>query len=82
MFLNGEAITEPDSRGRRIVDDSFLLLFNAHYEAIEFTIPNDYGEMWETELDTAMPIATGTRMCRAGEAVPVAGRSVRVLRRL
>ncbi|WP_061299336.1 glycogen debranching protein GlgX [Herbidospora cretacea] len=82
VFLNGEAITEPDSRGRRIVDDSFLLLFNAHYEAIEFTIPNDYGEMWETELDTAMPIATGTRMCRAGEAVPVAGRSVRVLRRL
>ncbi|WP_062345357.1 glycogen debranching protein GlgX [Herbidospora yilanensis] len=82
VFLNGEAITEPDSRGRRIVDDSFLLLFNAHYEAIEFTIPGDYGEMWETELDTAMPIATGTRMCRAGEAVPVAGRSVRVLRRL
>ncbi|NAS24219.1 glycogen debranching protein GlgX [Herbidospora sp. NEAU-GS84] len=82
VFLNGEAITEPDSRGRRIVDDSFLLLFNAHYEAIEFTIPDDYGEMWETELDTAMPIATGTRMCRAGEAVPVAGRSVRVLRRL
>ncbi|WP_062439488.1 glycogen debranching protein GlgX [Herbidospora daliensis] len=82
VFLNGEAITEPDSRGRRIVDDSFLLLFNAHYEAIEFTIPSDYGEMWETELDTAMPIATGTRMCRAGEAVPVAGRSVRVLRRL
>ena len=29
VFLNGEAILSPDARGRRIVDDSFFLLFNA-----------------------------------------------------
>ncbi|GIH25686.1 glycogen operon protein GlgX homolog [Acrocarpospora phusangensis] len=81
VFLNGDAITEPDRRGRRIRDDSFLLLFNAHYDVITFTIPKDYGEMWTTELDTAMPISTDSRMCRAGEGIPVAGRSVRVLRR-
>ncbi|GAA0977899.1 glycogen debranching protein GlgX [Acrocarpospora macrocephala] len=81
VFLNGDAITEPDRRGRRITDDSFLLLFNAHFDVITFTIPKDYGEMWTTELDTAMPISTDSRMCRAGEGVPVAGRSVRVLRR-
>ena len=29
VFLNGDAISEPDPRGERIRDDSFLLLFNA-----------------------------------------------------
>lgn len=82
MFLNGDAITEPDRRGRRIRDDSFLLLFNAHHEVIKFTIPDDYGELWATELDTAMPVLSESRVCRAGEAVPVSGRSVRVLRRV
>ncbi|WP_181958337.1 glycogen debranching protein GlgX [Nonomuraea deserti] len=82
VFLNGDAITEPDRRGRPIRDDSFLLLFNAHHDTIQFTIPKDYGEMWHTEIDTAMPINVGARMCRAGEAVAVPGRSVRVLRRV
>ncbi|WP_327087093.1 glycogen debranching protein GlgX [Nonomuraea sp. NBC_01738] len=82
VFLNGEAITEPDRRGRPIVDSSFLLLFNAHHDTIRFTIPKDYGEMWQTEIDTAMPISLEIRTCRAGEAVSVPGRSVRVLRRV
>jgi glycogen operon protein len=82
VFLNGEAITEPDRRGRRITDDSFLLLINAHHETIKFTIPEDYGDMWLTEIDTAMPITVDTPLCRAGEGVPVAGRSMRVLRRV
>ncbi|MFL4972510.1 MAG: glycogen debranching protein GlgX, partial [Microvirga sp.] len=29
MFLNGEEIVSTDERGRRIIDDSFVLLFNA-----------------------------------------------------
>ncbi|NUW36664.1 glycogen debranching protein GlgX [Nonomuraea sp. SMC257] len=82
VFLNGDAITEPDRRGRPIRDDSFLLLFNAHHEPIRFTIPKDYGEMWQTEIDTAMPISLDIRICRAGESVDVPGRSVRVLRRV
>ena len=28
VFLNGDAIPEPDPRGEPVVDDSFLLLFN------------------------------------------------------
>ncbi|GIH74702.1 glycogen debranching protein GlgX [Planobispora longispora] len=82
VFLNGEAITEPDRRGRRITDDSFLLMINAHHDVIKFTIPKDYGEMWLTEIDTAMPITVDTRLCRAGERVPVVGRSMRVMRRV
>ncbi|MEV0582153.1 glycogen debranching protein GlgX [Nonomuraea sp. NPDC050310] len=82
VFLNGEAITEPDRRGRRIIDDSFLLLFNAHHDTITFTVPKDYGELWLTEIDTAMPYSVESRICRAGEGVPVNGRSLRVLRRV
>ena len=32
VFLNGDAISEPDPRGERITDDRFLLLFNANDE--------------------------------------------------
>uniref|UniRef100_UPI0036D2626D hypothetical protein n=1 Tax=Sphingopyxis terrae TaxID=33052 RepID=UPI0036D2626D len=82
VFLNGDAITEPDRRGRPIRDDSFLVLFNAHHDTIKFTIPKDYGEMWLTEIDTAMPIKLDARTCRGGDAIEVPGRSVQVLRRV
>src|SRR5690606_34848767 len=53
MFINGEAIWEPDRRGRRIVDSSFLLLINADAAPLEFTLPDaSYGELWSPVLDT------------------------------
>ena len=39
VFLNGKGITEVDSRGEPVTDDSFLLCLNAHYEDIEVTLP-------------------------------------------
>ncbi len=53
VFLNGEAIPDPDPRGEKVTDDSFLLLFNAHYEPLPFTIPSrDWGDHWVVVLDT------------------------------
>ena len=53
VFLNGEALPEPNARGERVVDDSFLLCFNAHDHAVDFVIPNDdYATEWTAELDT------------------------------
>jgi glycogen operon protein len=53
VFLNGQGIPTPDSRGERIVDDSFYVLFNAHSEAIDFKLPNGgWGERWTLILDT------------------------------
>jgi glycogen operon protein len=53
VFLNGEAIPDPDPRGEKITDDSFLVLFNAHHEDLPFTIPNrDWGDQWVVVLDT------------------------------
>jgi len=85
IFLNGDAITEPDPRGRRIEDDSFLLLFNAHDGDLEFTVPPArYGTAWAVTVDTAAPAVTEEDSPRAkpGQAVPVASRSVQVLRRV
>jgi isoamylase len=84
VFLNGGAITEPDPRGRPIVDDSFLLLFNAHSEPVEFVLPgSEYGERWEFALDTADPRAVGERpRVKARDQMTAVSRSLTVLRRL
>jgi isoamylase len=53
VFLNGDAIPDPDTRGDRIIDDSFLLCFNAHHEPLRFTVPKgNFGERWVVVLDT------------------------------
>jgi isoamylase len=81
-FLNGEAISEPDARGFRVVDDSFLLCFNAHDEELDFCVPEGpYGREWEACLDTADPRGESDLTVRAGEKMTLAARSVVVLRR-
>ncbi len=53
VFLNGDAIPELDQMGRPIYDDHFLLLFNAHWEPITFTLPpKTFGSNWLIRLDT------------------------------
>jgi glycogen operon protein len=53
VFLNGDAIPELDHIGRRVVDDHFLLLFNAHSEPISFVMPpKAFGSDWLIRLDT------------------------------
>ncbi len=84
VFLNGDGIREPDSRGERVADDSFLLCFNGHHEDITFCVPGEeYGERWETALDTAAPMVDEAeqRSLKAGEDIEVPARSLLVLRR-
>jgi glycogen operon protein len=52
MYLNGDAIAAPGTRGERVIDDSFLLLFNASAEPRKWTISGSWGEVWERVLDT------------------------------
>jgi glycogen operon protein len=53
VFLNGDAITEPDPRGERVRDETFLLLFTADSQPARFTLPaEDFGPSWEVVLDT------------------------------
>ena len=86
VFLNGDALPDPDPRGRRVVDDSFLLLFNGHHGDVTFVLPGKaYGRRWLTEFDTASAGAErpprARRARQAGAKVVVAERSVQVLRR-
>jgi glycogen operon protein len=82
IFLNGEALPDPDMRGQRLRDDSFLLLFNGHHEDVTFVLPSkEWGRRWGTDVTTVHdPKAAKPRS--AGAKVNVAGRSVVVLRRL
>ena len=58
LFLNGAEMVERDPHGRPIVDDSFLVIVNGHYEDVEFTLPTArWGRQWCVELSTADPHA-------------------------
>jgi glycogen operon protein len=84
IFLNGEGIVTPGPRGERIIDESFLLFFNAHYETIEFALPNVFQDReWEIVIDTNEPrfISPG-KLIMGEQTVRVTDRSIMVLRRL
>ncbi|WP_404392789.1 glycogen debranching protein GlgX [Humibacillus xanthopallidus] len=54
VFLNGSAIPAPDPRGNRVLDDSFLVMFNAYSQPLSFTLPDEeYGSEWIPVVDTA-----------------------------
>jgi isoamylase len=56
VYLNGKAIPSRGPRGEAIIDDTFLLLFNAHHETMRFRIPDDrFGLRWHRVIDTADP---------------------------
>ena len=79
VFLNGQAIPEPDERGTRIVDDSFLVLLNADAASTDFTLPPpSYARLWTAVIDTDGTIEVGATRA-AGATLSVAGRSVIVL---
>ncbi len=84
VFLNGDAISEPDPRGERITDDSFLLMFNAAEHDLDFTVPAaGFGEQWIGELDTAdpQPPPGAATAVKPGDTLTLASRSLRLLRR-
>lgn len=55
MMLVGSAIPDVDSRGIKIIDDSFLILMNAHWEPITFVLPRAHADKWILLLDTNLP---------------------------
>ncbi|HEX2053289.1 MAG TPA: glycogen debranching enzyme, partial [Actinomycetota bacterium] len=80
VFLNGQAIDAHDQRGEPIVDDSFLVWFNAHVDPVDFTVPPKLGELWTKVLDTDVQ-AYGdgeTETVKAGDVVPVPPRTILV----
>jgi isoamylase len=62
------------------VQGDSILLLNAHYEAIPFTLPVRYaGQEWERVLDTADPHGEPV-LCPAGQPYELSGCAMVVLR--
>jgi glycogen operon protein len=82
VFLNGEALHEPNARGERVIDDSFLLCFNAHDHEVDFVIPrDDYAKEWTAELDTTDPTGEVKLVVNDGDEVSLPGRALLVFRK-
>ena len=72
VFLNGDGILESDARGQRVVDDSFMLIFNAHYEDVDVTLPGEgFPHRWAVVLDTTSgEVVVGTARTIQTRAAP------------
>ena len=82
LRLAGDAIEEVDEAGEPIVDDTFLLLLNAHHEPLDFVLPAHRVRVrWELILDTrAWEVREATDAFKAGDRYPLEGRSLALLR--
>ncbi|MEL6488364.1 MAG: glycogen debranching protein GlgX [Cyanobacteria bacterium J06621_3] len=90
VFLNGEEIATPNKWGEQVLDDSFLLMFNAHYEPLEFALPTRFrnsdntdwpDRKWRLVIDTKSEgFVKRTKTYKKNDKIPVAARSLIVLR--
>jgi glycogen operon protein len=83
LRLSGDAIEELDDRGNRIIDDTLLILINAHHQTVPFTLPAHRRKVrWEVLLDSYEPILDRRRHrpMRGGEGYELRDRSLAVLR--
>ena len=81
MFLSGQGLDETDERGRKLSDENFLVLLNAHHEDVEFTLPAFHpGARWGAWMDTSREGGLRTaETYDAGAAYPLQARSLVVL---
>jgi glycogen operon protein len=79
VFLNGDELQAENAYGEEVRDESFLILFNAHFESVPFRLPaRRFGTRWELVLSTGS--LDGDRLV-PGADVTVESRSLAVFRR-
>ena len=83
VFLNGAEFRTPDPVGRDVTDDHFLMLFNAHYEDVDFVVPKDVPDAsWSIALRTS-PVSEADAdkppTYTPGETIALPARSMLVL---
>jgi isoamylase len=82
VFINGDTIPNPHMRGEPVTDNSFYLIFNAHSEALNFTLPGkSWGQRWLCLLDTTSGWVDEGPLFKARAKLKVAPRSVVLLQR-
>jgi glycogen operon protein len=84
VYLDGADAPDEAADGTPLVDDDFLVLVNAWWEPVEFTVPEVRAvpQDWLTELDSYDPAAPAAaeQPRHAGDRVQVRPRSLLVLR--
>ena len=82
LRLAGDAIEEVDARGNRILDDTLLILLNAHHEPVNFVLPAHRRKLrWQVAFDTKEEnIRRRQRLIRGGNEYPLEARSMVLLR--
>ncbi|MET0900617.1 MAG: glycogen debranching protein GlgX [Mycobacterium sp.] len=82
VYLNGQGIPDLDSRGQRVIDDSFVVCFNGHHEPIEFTLPpEEFGAAWLSVVDTsAESVDIEPSAVAAANSIKVDARAIVVLK--
>ena len=88
VYLAGSALTEIDARGQRVVDDDFVVLFNAHHDSVPFRLPTKTlappGDgRWQAIVDTARDDGLAPDgIFDAESTYPLEGRSLVLLMRV
>jgi len=88
VYLAGSALTEIDARGQRVVDDDFVVLFNAHHDPVPFRLPAKtlapHGDgQWQAIVDTARDDGLAPDgVFEAESTYPLEGRSLVLLMRV
>ena len=88
VYLAGSALTEVDARGQRVVDDDFVVLFNAHHDPVPFRLPAKtlapHGDgQWQAIVDTARDDGLAPDgVFEAESTYPLEGRSLVLLMRV
>ncbi len=81
IYLDGSDDPDHGPDGRPLLDDDFLVLVNAWWEPIGFTIPATRPDTaWHEEIDSYQPETAAGPPRQAGDQVTVGPRSVSVLR--
>jgi len=77
MLLSGDTSDVVNFEGEPVRDDTFLLLINAHYEAIPFVLPGQENIEWQLILDTVNQngFLTEPREFASGDDVDLGGRT-------
>jgi isoamylase len=79
MYLNGHGIAGKDARGATIVDDHFLIYFNADGPADVVLPPEEYAAAWDVVVNTGGS-ADAAEVCQPGSSFHMETTSVLVLR--
>jgi isoamylase len=80
VFLNGLGLRCLDDDGEKMTDNNFFLVFNAHEQALDFTLPAAaFGDEWQIVFNSASPFEPGDDYYAPEQKFPVPGRSLVLL---